>query len=161
MKIVIVKDFVIGVGVFKIIVSLMVKDIVCVKFEVFVYREVDFDILEWCVDYFVDFFNVEFVMAAVKIFCEIMLEKSLLFIFCSVKEGGEQAIFIEVYIVFNCVVIDSGLVDMIDLELFIGDDQVKEIVVYVYVYDVKVVMFNYDFYKMLEVEEIIVCLCKM
>lgn len=89
MKIVIVKDFVIGMGVFKIIVLLMVKDIVSVKFEVFVYCEVDFDILEWCVDYYVDFFNVEFVMVVVKIFCEIMLEKLLLFIFCSVKEGGE------------------------------------------------------------------------
>lgn len=89
MKIVIVKDFVIGTGVFKIIVSLMAKDIVSVKFEVFVYREADFDILEWRVDYYVDFFNVEFVMAVVKIFREIMLEKSLLFIFRSVKEGGE------------------------------------------------------------------------
>ena len=43
--------------------------------------------------------------------------------------------------------IDSGMVDMIDLELFTGDDQVKETVAYAHAHDVKVVMSNHDFHK--------------
>ncbi|SRN42068.1 3-dehydroquinate dehydratase [Shigella flexneri] len=69
-------------------------------------------------------------MAAAKILRETMPEKPLLFTFRSAKEGGEQAISTEAYIALNRAAIDSGLVDMIDLELFTGDDQVKETVAY-------------------------------
>ena len=53
------------------------------------------------------------------------------------------------------------LVDMIDLELFTGDDQVKETVAYAHAHDVKVVMSNHDFHKTPEAEEIIARLRKM
>lgn len=76
-----------------------------------------------------------------------MPEKPLLFTFRSAKEGGEQAISTEAYIALNRAAIDSGLVDMIDLELFTGDDQVKETVAYAHAHDVKVVMSNHDSIK--------------
>ncbi len=76
-----------------------------------------------------------------------MPEKPLLFTFRSAKEGGEQAISTEAYIALNRAAIDSGPVDMIDLELFTGDDQVKETVAYAHAHDVKVVMSNHDFHK--------------
>lgn len=90
-----------------------------------------------------------------------MPEKPLLFTFRSAKEGGEQAISTEAYIALNRAAIDSGLVDMIDLELFTGDDQVKETVAYAHAHDVKVVMSNHDFHKTPEAEEIIARLRKM
>ena len=155
MKTVTVKDLVIGTGAPKIIVSLMAKDIASVKSEALAYREADFDILEWRVDHFADLSNVESVMAAAKILRETMPEKPLLFTFRSAKEGGEQAISTEAYIALNRAAIDSGLVDMIDLELFTGDDQVKETVAYAHAHDVKVVMSNHDFHKTPEAEEII------
>ena len=161
MKTVTVKDLVIGAGAPKIIVSLMAKDIARVKSEALAYREADFDILEWRVDHFADLSNVESVMAAAKILRETMPEKPLLFTFRSAKEGGEQAISTEAYIALNRAAIDSGLVDMIDLELFTGDDQVKETVAYAHAHDVKVVMSNHDFHKTPEAEEIIARLRKM
>lgn len=161
MKTVTVKDLVIGAGAPKIIVSLMAKDIARVKSEALAYRETDFDILEWRVDHFADLSNVESVMAAAKILRETMPEKPLLFTFRSAKEGGEQAISTEAYIALNRAAIDSGLVDMIDLELFTGDDQVKETVAYAHAHDVKVVMSNHDFHKTPEAEEIIARLRKM
>ncbi len=88
-------------------------------------------------------------------------KKPLLFTFRSAKEGGEQAISTEAYIALNRAAIDSGLVDMIDLELFTGDDQVKETVAYAHAHDVKVVMSNHDFHKTPEAEEIIARLRKM
>lgn len=161
MKTVTVKDLVIGTGAPKIIVSLMAKDIASVKSEALAYREADFDILEWRVDHYADLSNVESVMAAAKILRETMPEKPLLFTFRSAKEGGEQAISTEAYIALNRAAIDSGLVDMIDLELFTGDDQVKETVAYAHAHDVKVVMSNHDFHKTPEAEEIITRLRKM
>ena len=136
MKTVTVKDLVIGTGAPKIIVSLMAKDIARVKSEALAYREADFDILECVWTTFADLSNVESVMAAAKILRETMPEKPLLFTFRSAKEGGEQAISTEAYIVLqSCTCIDSGLVDMIDLELFTGDDQVKETVAYAHAHD--------------------------
>lgn len=161
MKTVTVKDLVIGTGAPKIIVSLMAKDIASVKSEALAYREADFDILEWRVDHYADLSNVESVIAAAKILRETMPEKPLLFTFRSAKEGGEQAISTEAYIALNRAAIDSGLVDMIDLELFTGDDQVKETVAYAHAHDVKVVMSNHDFHKTPEAEEIIARLRKM
>ncbi|MFR4487508.1 MAG: type I 3-dehydroquinate dehydratase [Escherichia coli] len=160
MKTVTVKDLVIGTGAPKIIVSLMAKDIASVKPKL-AYREADFDILEWRVDHYADLSNVESVMAAAKILRETMPETPLLFTFRSAKEGGEQAISTEAYIALNRAAIDSGLVDMIDLELFTGDDQVKETVTYAHAHDVKVVMSNHDFHKTPEAEEIIARLRKM
>ncbi|HHU7348674.1 TPA: type I 3-dehydroquinate dehydratase, partial [Escherichia coli] len=153
MKTVTVKDLVIGTGAPKIIVSLMAKDIASVKSEALAYREADFDILEWRVDHYADLSNVDSVMAAAKILRKTMPEKPLLFTFRSAKEGGEQAISTEAYIALNRAAIDSGLVDMIDLELFTGDDQVKETVAYAHAHDVKVVMSNHDFHKTPEAEE--------
>ena len=153
MKTVTVKDLVIGTGAPKIIVSLMAKDIASVKSEALAYREADFDILEWRVDHYADLSNVESVMAAAKILRETMPEKPLLFTFRSAKEGGEQAISTEAYIALNRAAID--------LELFTGDDQVKETVAYAHAHDVKVVMSNHDFHKTPEAEEIIARLRKM
>ena len=162
MKTVTVKDLVIGTGAPKIIVSLMAKDIARVKSEALAYREADFDILEWRVDHFADLSNVESVMAAAKILRETMPEKPLLFTFRSAKEGGEQAISTEAYIALNRAAIDSGLVDMIDLELFTGDDQVKvKPSPTPTAHHVKVVMSNHDFHKTPEAEEIIARLRKM
>ncbi|NYY78746.1 type I 3-dehydroquinate dehydratase [Escherichia coli] len=96
-----------------------------------------------------------------KILRETMPEKPLLFTYRSAKEGGEQAISTEAYIALNRAAIDSGPVDMIDLELFTGDDQVKETVAYAHAHDVKVVMSNHDFHKTPEAEEIIARLRKM
>ena len=153
MKTVTVKDLVIGTGAPKIIVSLMAKDIARVKSEALAYREADFDILEWRVDHFADLSNVDSVMAAAKILRKTMPEKPLLFTFRSAKEGGEQAISTEAYIALNRAAID--------LELFTGDDQVKETVAYAHAHDVKVVMSNHDFHKTPEAEEIIARLRKM
>ncbi len=101
-------------------------------------------------------------MAAAKILRETM-PKNRCCSFRSAKEGGEQAISTEAYIALNRAAagIDSGLVDMIDLELFTGDDQVKETVAYAHAHDVKVVMSNHDFHKTPEAEEIIARLRKM
>ncbi|MEG0098813.1 MAG: type I 3-dehydroquinate dehydratase [Citrobacter sp.] len=161
MKTVTVRNLVIGEGAPKIIVSLMGKDIATVRTEALAYREADFDILEWRVDHFADVSSIDAVLEATRAIREVMGEKPLLFTFRSAKEGGEQALSVADYIALNRAAVDSGLVDMIDLELFTGDEQVKATVEHAHAKNVFVIMSNHDFHKTPSAEDIIQRLRKM
>lgn len=161
MKTVTVRNLVIGEGAPKIIVSLMGKDISTVKSEALAYREADFDILEWRVDHFADVSSIDAVLEAARAIRDVMTDKPLLFTFRSAKEGGEQALSVEKYLALNRAAVDSGLVDMIDLELFTGDEQVKATVEHAHAKNVFVIMSNHDFHKTPAAEEIIQRLRKM
>ncbi|MEJ1691680.1 type I 3-dehydroquinate dehydratase, partial [Escherichia coli] len=82
-------------------------------------------ILEWRVDHFADVASADAVLEAVRAIRAEMPQTPLLFTFRSANEGGEQAISTDAYLALNRAAVDSGLVDMIDLELFTGDEQVK------------------------------------
>lgn len=161
MKTVTVKNLVIGEGAPKIIVSLMGKDIATVKSEALAYREADFDILEWRVDHFTEVSSVDAVLEAARAIRDVMSDKPLLFTFRSAKEGGEQALAVENYIALNRAAVDSGLVDMIDLELFTGDELIKATVEYAHANNVAVIMSNHDFHKTPAAQEIVLRLRKM
>lgn len=161
MKTVTVRNLVIGEGAPKIIVSLMGKDIDTVKTEALAYRNADFDILEWRVDHFADVTSIDAVLEAARAIRDVMSDKPLLFTFRSAKEGGEQALPVADYIALNRAAVDSGLVDMIDLELFTGDEQIKATVEHAHANQVLVIMSNHDFHKTPAAEEIIQRLRKM
>lgn len=161
MKTVTVKNLVIGEGAPKIIVSLMGKDIATVKSEALAYREADFDILEWRVDHFTEVSSVDAVLEAARAIRDVMSDKPLLFTFRSAKEGGEQALAVENYIALNRAAVDSGLVDMIDLELFTGDELIKATVEYAHANNVAVIMSNHDFHKTPAAQDIVLRLRKM
>ena len=161
MKTVTVKNLVIGEGAPKIIVSLMGKDNATVKSEALAYREADFDILEWRVDHFTEVSSVDAVLEAARAIRDVMADKPLLFTFRSAKEGGEQALAVENYIALNRAAVDSGLVDMIDLELFTGDELIKVTVEYAHAKNVAVIMSNHDFHKTPAAQEIVLRLRKM
>ncbi len=161
MKTVTVRNLVIGEGAPKIIVSLMGKDISTVKSEALAYREADFDILEWRVDHFTDVASIDAVLEAARAIRDVMVDKPLLFTFRSAQEGGEQALSVENYIALNRAAVDSGLVDMIDLELFTGDDLVKATVEHAHAKNVFVIMSNHDFHKTPAADDIVQRLRKM
>lgn len=161
MKTVTVRNLVIGDGAPKIIVSLMGIDIATVKSEALAYREADFDILEWRVDHFGDVSSTDAVLEAARAIRDVIADKPLLFTFRSAKEGGEQALSVENYIALNRAAVDSGLVDMIDLELFTGDELVKATVEHAHAKNVFVIMSNHDFHKTPAAEEIVQRLRKM
>lgn len=161
MKTVTVRNLVIGEGAPKIIVSLMGKDISTVKSEALAYREADFDILEWRVDHFTDVASIDAVLEAARAIRDVMVDKPLLFTFRSAQEGGEQALSVENYIALNRAAVDSGLVDMIDLELFTGDDLVKATIEHAHAKNVFVIMSNHDFHKTPAADDIVQRLRKM
>lgn len=161
MKTITVKNIVFGEGAPKIIVSLMAKDIPGVIAEAQDYSHADFDILEWRVDHFADVATLSNVIAAAHQIKEIIADRPLLFTFRSAQEGGEQALPPQAYIALNLALVDSGLVDMIDLELYTGDDLVRNAVAHAHANNVKVIMSNHDFHQTPPQEEIVKRLCKM
>ncbi|MGY5956478.1 type I 3-dehydroquinate dehydratase [Kosakonia sp. BK9b] len=161
MKTVSVKNLLIGEGAPKIIVSLMGNDLASIRSETQVYQNADFDILEWRVDHFAHATSVDAVLEAAAIIRAAFPDKPLLFTFRSAKEGGEQALAAEDYIALNRAAVDSGLVDMIDLELFTGDALIKPAVAQAQAKNVRVVMSSHDFQTTPPAEEIVVRLCKM
>ncbi|ATA22789.1 3-dehydroquinate dehydratase [Brenneria goodwinii] len=161
MKTVTVKNLVIGEGAPKIIVSLMGKDVPAIKSEAQYYKDFDFDILEWRIDHFDDVENIESVIDAARQLRSIIHDKPILFTFRTAKEGGEKDISPDDYISLNQKIVDSGLVDMIDLELFTGDQWVSATIEHAHAKGVKVIMSNHDFHKTPPKEEIIKRLRKM
>lgn len=155
------KNLIIGEGMPKIIVSLMGGDINSVKAEALAYREATFDILEWRVDHFTDIASTQSVLTAARAIRDAMPDIPLLFTFRSAKEGGEQTITAQHYLALNRAAVDSGLVDMIDLELFTGDADVKATVDYAHAHNVYVVMSNHDFHQTPSAEEMVLRLRKM
>lgn len=92
---------------------------------------------------------------------EVLGEMPILFTFRTSKEGGEKAIETEAYVELNQNAAKTGLVDLVDVEAFTGDDAVKAVVDIAHENGVKVIASNHDFHKTPEKEEIVSRLRKM
>lgn len=112
-------------------------------------------------DHFDDVSSIASVLESVRTLRNCIPDKPLLFTFRSKQEGGEKVLSAEAYIALNKAVVESGFVNMIDLELFTGDALVKDTVAFAHAHGVKVIMSNHDFHKTPPKEEIVKRLCKM
>lgn len=119
------------------------------------------DIVEWRGDWYCDILKEEKVLSVLPEIREIIGDKPLLFTFRSAGEGGEQVIHIKDYVKLCNVIIESGYVDIIDVELYTGDQQVREIVEKAHAHNVKVMISNHDFQNTPDKDEIVRRLCKM
>ena len=130
MKTVQIKNITVGEGAPKIIVSLMAKDLAAVKSEAAAYAAADFDILEWRGDHFAAVTDSAAVLEALKTLRAAFPNKPILFTFRSKHEGGDAELTADDYIALNIAVAETGLVDLIDLELFTGDELVMLIILF-------------------------------
>lgn len=119
------------------------------------------DIMELRIDWFEgvnDFAQVEDVLRAVT---EVLDGTPLLFTFRTSKEGGNAAISDEDYAELNIRAAKTGLVDLVDVEIFTGDEIVRKIIDGVHAAGAKVVASNHDFDKTPAKSDIIYRLRKM
>ena len=119
------------------------------------------DVVEWRVDWFENVFEFDKVEDVLKDLREALGETPILFTFRTSKEGGEKAIEPEPYKELNIQAAKSGYVDLVDVEVFTGDEIVKEIIENAHACGVKVVASNHDFDKTPEKDEIVRRLQKM
>ena len=119
------------------------------------------DIAEWRVDYYEDASVIDIVIATLQKLSKVLGDCPILFTFRRKAEGGEKEISPEDYKSLNLKVIESGLADLIDIELFVGDELVTEVVEAAHKNDVKAVISNHDFTKTPDKKEMLVRLRKM
>ena len=119
------------------------------------------DNYEWRVDHFTHVREIPQVLAALAEIRHTLKALPLLFTFRSKKEGGETEISDEAYFELNRQAALSGLVDVIDIELFNDEAQIRTLVNDAHQAGVKVIMSNHDFHKTPAQEDIIYRLRRM
>ena len=125
------------------------------------FSSIPVDLVEWRVDWFEQVFDLEKVLGLLKELREVLGELPLLMTFRTSKEGGEKSISASDYARLNIEAAKSGYVDLIDVEIFTGDEIVKEIIDAVHNYGVKVIASNHDFDKTPDKDDIVERLRKM
>ena len=119
------------------------------------------DVVEWRVDWYEDIFDFTKTEATMQALREVLGEMPILFTFRTSKEGGEKAIETEAYVELNQNAAKTGLIDLVDVEAFTGDEFVKAVVETAHANGVKVIASNHDFHKTPAKEEIVSRLRKM
>lgn len=156
-----VRGIVIGESMPKICVPIIGQNLDTLVEEINYLKILEVDLVEWRMDYYEELQNAERLINTVEHIREALGNIPLLATFRSKKEGGEKELSVEAYIKLNKEVIATGKIDLIDVELFTGEKEVKEIVDFAHEHNVKVVMSNHDFDKTPDKEEIITRLCSM
>lgn len=156
-----VKNVTIGEGLPKIIVPIVgqTKDEIIAAGKSF--ANVELDIVEWRVDWFEGVFDFDQVKDVAQALRDVLQDTPILFTFRTAKEGGEKAIEPEAYVELNQNIAKTGLVDLVDVEAFTGDDYVAQIIEVAHQNNVKVVASNHDFDKTPDQADIVSRLRKM
>ena len=161
MKTVKVKDIVIGEGLPKIVVPMVGKTETELLLEAENLASSVCDLVEWRVDYFNQVRDFQLVARLSKEISRILKEKPLLFTFRSKKEGGEIDFSASDYFELYGKVIEEGLVDLLDIELFMPEKEVNTAISMAHEKGIKIVMCNHDFEKTPSRQELISRLCRM
>lgn len=160
MKTVRVKDIVFNEGIPKICVPLAGRTTEEILNQITYLNRVDFDLAELRVDFYEDAGDFTKVIGLLKKIREIY-NKPLLFTFRTIKEGGRQEMSEEKYFQLNSAAVKSGLIDIIDVELFTDREKIIKLIALSKENNVKVIMSSHDFDKTPAKEELVNRLAKM
>lgn len=158
---VIVRNVRIGEGIPKICVPIVGRTKEEIINEARFLEDVPKDLVEWRADWYEEVCRFENVGEILSELRAVLKDIPLLFTFRTAKEGGEQSISKEAYLELNRFAIESGNVDLVDVELFSSKEIMKRIITCAHEKNVKVIASNHDFEKTPDKEEIIARLCKM
>lgn len=156
-----VRDIEIGAGAPKIIVPIVGITKEDILNEAKTFDSIPVDVVEWRVDWFEHVFEFDKVEDVLKELRTVLGNIPLLLTFRTKKEGGEKAIDTKDYKELNLRAAKTGYVDFIDVEIFTGDDVVREIIGGAHAAGVRVIASNHDFFKTPAKSDIIYRLRKM
>ena len=156
-----VRNVVIGEGMPKICVPIVGVTKEAILDEARAITKLPADVVEWRIDWFEDVFDFAALEDVMKGLREVLGDMPILMTFRTSKEGGEKAIEDEVYADINIRAAQTGYVDMVDVEVFTGDEIVKRIIDGAHAAGVKVVASNHVFFKTADKDDIVGRLRKM
>ncbi|WP_416190589.1 type I 3-dehydroquinate dehydratase [Neisseria sp. CCUG12390] len=156
-----IRNVTLGEGRPKIAVPLVAKNSDGLKAAVAALDGLSFDIVEFRVDFLDIAADADAVLARTAEVREALPDTPLLFTFRRAAEGGECPCDDEYYFSLVHRVIESGLADIIDIELFAGDEKVKAAVRAAKTKGMAALLCNHDFDKTPPKDEIAGRLKKM
>lgn len=160
-QIVTIRDVNIGEGAPKIIVPIVAKTTETILEKAKSFAGLKMDVVEWRVDFFEHVNDVPAVVETLGKLRVALGKKPILFTFRTKKEGGELEISMSDYATLNKAAADSGHADLIDVEIFSGDDLVSDLMDYIHAAGCKVVASNHDFHGTPHQDELVRRLRKM
>lgn len=119
------------------------------------------DLVEWRTDFYEGVEEASVRLDALHLIREVLGEVPLLFTFRTAAEGGNRAIDNKDYFLLNAAAADSGLVDIVDVEIYRGEELTRELVKCIHDRKVYALGSNHDFEKTPAEEDIISRLCRM
>ncbi|MED3794607.1 type I 3-dehydroquinate dehydratase [Niallia alba] len=150
-----VREVIIGDGMPKICVSLIGRTEQELREEAALLKEREIDIIEWRADYFSEVDNINRVTQVLPHLRKMIGNIPLLFTFRTLKEGGERQIDEEDYFSLNKSVLETGMIDLLDIELFMEEVTIKQVINMAHSHQIAVILSNHDFEKTPSKEEII------
>ncbi|PAV27752.1 type I 3-dehydroquinate dehydratase [Virgibacillus profundi] len=150
-----IKNIKIGEGPPKVIVPLMGKNEIELMEEVKEVIILKPDIVEWRADVFDSVENLEVIKGILSLLREQLSEIPILFTFRSHREGGNKQVTDLYYHELLSTAIQSNLIDLIDIELFSQEENLKDLMQKAKDNNVYVIMSNHDFEKTPAKDEII------
>lgn len=119
------------------------------------------DMAEWRADWFDQVGDDAAVREILRMLREMIKDMPLLFTFRTKQEGGEKEIEPTQYLQLLKEVVQSGMADLIDVELYFDKSVAKEIITLAQAHHTKVIASNHDFEGTPSKEEIVRRLCDM
>lgn len=136
----------VGAGAPKVIVPIVAKDRAGIVSKGHELRQYTMDVVEWRVDFYEDVFDIPATVETGRQLREALGDTPILFTFRTKKEGGEKEIAMDQYTALNKAMAESGYVDAVDVEIFSGDDVVRENIGNIHAAGKAVVGSNHDFF---------------
>ncbi|MFC2947226.1 type I 3-dehydroquinate dehydratase [Virgibacillus sediminis] len=155
MKVVKVRDVLIGEGTPKVIIPLMGRTDKQLAEEVAVVKESEPDMVEWRADVHERVDCLDEISGTAAQLRKDLGEIPLLFTFRTDKEGGNRELSEDTYFRLLSKIIDTGMVDVIDVEYFADKLKVETIIQQARENDIRVILSNHDFDKTPEMGEIL------
>lgn len=152
---IVIKGLSIGEGTPKICVPLVGATREALRAEARIAAACGADLAELRIDRFDGVADPAEVEGAIRDVAEILGKMPLLFTFRTDKEGGSRAISAADYAALNKSACDTGLADLIDVELFTAEPIRDALIAYAHERGVKVVVSNHDFQKTPGAEELV------
>lgn len=150
-----IKNIEIGTGMPKIcvpIVGTTEEEILSAAEEI---RRSTADIAEWRADWYEGIFDTAGMERTLEAVRSILGEMPVLFTFRTAEEGGERSIDKSSYVELNKRAVETGLTDLVDVEAYTGDNEVRAVIKAAHEYGVKTVVSNHDFHRTPPREEMV------
>lgn len=147
MKTITVKKLVLGEGMPKICIPITGRNQEEIENDLEIIKSMKPDLVEWRVDCWENGKNGEAIWEMLRTISDKLGEIPLLFTFRTKREGGEQEIFYEDYVKLLEKAAKTGLVDLMDVEVFFRQEEAGRLIRHIQEAGVYVVASNHHFQR--------------